>query len=87
MVPYSLIENEDAFKQNLTNVNNANHTARNELFKVAMANENGRYDADRSESDAKEHCQKILEKWSVPLMFPMAKRLDNVEIRALKGMN
>lgn len=36
LIDYNIIENEDALKQNITNLNNANLTARADLLKVAL---------------------------------------------------
>jgi hypothetical protein len=37
LIDFSIIENEDALKQSLNKLNDANHTARSDLMKVAFA--------------------------------------------------
>ena len=69
LIDFSLIENEDQMRQSLNNLNNANHSARSDLFKVAFANlqqEGDPYEVD-SYTSFKIKVD-LLKRWGIPIL-------------------
>ena len=68
IIDFSIIENEDALKQSMNKLNDANHTARSDLLKVAFASiqNNSFYQPEAHESFQQKN--DLLTRWGIPIL-------------------